>query len=371
VNLFYHPDRRQPSTHFRNMTTMNLKDFLLNSVPLRKAGTALAASEPGMYDLFDGKSRYLCLCNALREIESDVENRTIGENTLTFLTELLAKCRHALDPQLSSTNGTKVPLTLRDVAHVTEEDDSMDADATYDDNSWADQMAKEDARRMSKPPATPALTLREVVNEAKKSPPRKAKKPKVVAKKATKPVGERKERMHKARVLIPLDFPVVTDRSLLSDKAFTEDHHRNVILSRRTIEDRDICKTRQGDWHPYKTCLLCDSFRECVEYYRKVGNEETVPENWLVRPSPYEYRLLVLAHAYQLSRHVDFLSFTENYKLLDLDVHPLHPTLESQIIPLPHGGRISVPDRFGKTVKDMAVTNHRYGLTELKRDMHK
>jgi len=353
---------------------MNLKDFLLNSVTLRKVGFALATNQPEQYDLFEGKSRYLCLYNALGEIQSDVEKGSLGENTLSFLTELLAKCRLTLDPQLSSKSGTKVPPALRDVEHVTEDDDSMEADTPCKDNSWAAQMEREEKRQKSKPPTKRAPTKKEVAKFAKKSPPLKAKdrvKPKVAAKKAATPVGVKKERLHKARLLVPLDFPTVQDQSLLSDKAFTQDHHGNVIFRERTATLEELSAARQGDWHPLKSCVVCDTFRGYVDYYRKVGNEETAPQNWLVRPNPYEYRLLIIAHAYKLGSSIDFASFTDNYKFLNLDVQRTHPTLESEIISTPNGRRISLPDRLGKTVKEMAVANHRYGLTELKRDTYK
>lgn len=354
------------------MSNISLSDFVLNNVDLRKLATDHSVSKPGEYDLFDAESREKCMWDVLDVIRSSLAESDVQKEVRNFLCALVVKCQDTVMKRKANSppKKAKKPKQQRPTVTVAAEDTVMEAEPTS--LSWADMVEEEANSKVAQTPKPRSKSRsKSKAKKAEKPEPKPKAQPKAKGKAA--PRASRtteKERVWYPRSLVPADFPVISDaKDLLALPVFNKDHTGEPIFTERTVSDREVFMARQGDWHKQGTCALCDTIRCRVQYFKSISGKDLPAVDWLVKPSAYEFRLLVLAHAFKISASIDFNLFTNGGKLLNVDLDKVHPTLESKFIYEADGTLVTVPHKLGLTPRELARKNHRYGLAELKKSL--
>lgn len=345
------------------MSNISLSEFVYNNKELRTLAAGLAAQDPGKYDLFDAKSREECLWDVIEGIKLTLSKEEGEKEISGFLIALLSRCQDAVSRKQTPSSKKKAKAGQPKPSAGTA-DDQAPMDTSDDTVSWAD-CSPPVARKAKKVSQAKQGTSPAKPKEEKPKPKQKAK-PKAQEKEAQP--KQPKEKVYFPRTVVPLDMPPVKDaQAVLAHPAFTKNHRGEPILQKETASAEEVLASRQGDWHVQGSCGLCDTMRTRVQYYKSIGDTPLEVKDWLVRPTPYEYRLLILAHAYKISASLSFNQFTKDGRFLNLDQVPCHPTLDDNFIPRADGVAVSVPVRLGTTAKELALKNHRVGLADLKK----
>jgi hypothetical protein len=335
----------------------DISTYIKGNKTLRTIVLGLAnTGELSSLDLFEEKDRLESLRIALAKIREQVNSQsTLDGPVKIFLTELLQQCDTSLTrPAPKKRSKSKGPTQQASVPMDVEGSEPTAPEKQLPAKPKAAAKKGKAGEKQGKKQATKPATSKG--SSSPKNPP------------ATQEKKKQKQKAPRlSRKLIPRDFPVSKNVEMFSDERFIRDLSGKDAFTKNWSQD-EIKNCQQGDLHQVGACLICDTFRTRVDYYTMADGKVMAAKYWLPKPTPYQLRLCVLAHAFNLSCSTNFRLYTEEYAWFDFEKNPVQPRVSDCIILQAGGVRCNLPRHLGVAESELDGGN-RISLSSLRRSL--